>query len=214
MVEYNKLNVKLSNSQLNKLKTAAKNRTEVTLRMNIKMFNGNKLPHELLLTTRQKLKLSNAFENNMSTDIKLSKTQISKIIQPGGFSGSLLSKLAGPLMKVVVPLAKNILASLGITAAASLIDAVIQKKIHGSGLTTLIISNEKMNEIMEIIQALEDSNILLKRATKTIKNDINEQKGGFLGMILGTLGASSLGNMLAEKRIVRAGSGIKKEKEL
>ena len=108
MVEYNKLNVKLSNSQLNKLKTAAKNRTEVTLRMNIKMFNGNKLPHELLLTTRQKLKLSNAFENNMSTDIKLSKTQISKIIQPGGFSGSLLSKLAGPLMKVVVPLAKKI----------------------------------------------------------------------------------------------------------
>ena len=150
----------------------------------------------------------------MSYDIKFYKAKISKVIQSGGFLGSLLSKLAGPLMKVVVPLAKNILASLGITAAASLIDAVIQKKIHGSGLTTLIISNEKMNEIMEIIQALEDSNILLKRATKTIKNDINEQKGGFLGMILGTLGASLLGNMLAEKRIVRAGSGIKKEKEL
>ena len=150
----------------------------------------------------------------MSYDIKFYKAKISKVIQSGGFLGSLLSKLAGPLMKVVVPLAKNILASLGITAAASAIDAVIQKKIHGSGLTTLIISNEKMNEIMEIIQALEDSNILLKRATKTIKNDINEQKGGFLGMILGTLGASLLGNMLAEKPIVRAGSGIKKEKEL
>ena len=150
----------------------------------------------------------------MSYDIKFYKAKISKVIQSGGFLGSLLSKLAGPLMKVVVPLAKNILASLGITAAASAIDAVIQNKIHGSGLSTLIISNEKMNEIMEIIQALEDSNILLKRATKTIKNDINEQKGGFLGMILGTLGASSLGNMLAEKRIVRAGSGIKKEKEL
>ena len=150
----------------------------------------------------------------MSYDIKFYKAKISKVIQSGGFLGSLLSKLAGPLMKVVVPLAKNILASLGITAVASAIDAVIQKKIHGSGLTTLIISNEKMNEIMEIIQALEDSNILLKRATKTIKNDINEQKGGFLGMILGTLGASLLGNMLAEKRIVRSGSGIKKEKEL
>ena len=150
----------------------------------------------------------------MSYDIKFYKAKISKVIQSGGFLRSLLSKLAGPLMKVVVPLAKNILASLGITAAASAIDAVIQKKIHGSGLSTLIISNEKMNEIMEIIQALEDSNILLKRATKTIKNDINEQKGGFLGMILGTLGASLLGNMLAEKRIVRAGSGIKKEKEL
>ena len=110
------------------------------------------------------------------------------------------------------PWQKNILAPLGITAAASAIDAVIQKKTYGSGLTTLIISNEKMNEIMEIIQALEDSHILLKGATKTIKNDINEQKGGFLGMLLGSLGASLLGNMLAEKRIVRAGSGNKKGK--
>ena len=105
--------------------------------MNIKIFHGNSLPHELLLTTRQKTKLRNAFENNMSTDIKLSETQISNIIQSGGFLGSLLGKIAGPLMKVAVPLAKNILASLGITAAASAIDALIQKKIHGSGTTTL-----------------------------------------------------------------------------
>ena len=75
--------------------------------MNIEMFNGNNLPHELLLTTSQKTKLRNAFENNISTDIKLSKDQISKIIQSGGFLGSLLSKLAGLLMKVAVPLAKN-----------------------------------------------------------------------------------------------------------
>ena len=80
MVEYSKINVKLSNSQLSKLKTAAKNQTGVTLRMNIKMFNGNNLPDELLLTTRQKTKLRNAFENNMSTDIKFSKAQISKTI--------------------------------------------------------------------------------------------------------------------------------------
>ena len=146
MVEYSKVNVKLSNSQLNKLKTAAKNQTGVTLRMNIKMFNGNNLPHELLLTTRQKTKLRNAFENNMSTDIKLSKAQISKI----GFLGSLLSKIAGPLMKIAVPLGNNILAPLGITAAASAIDAEIQKKIHGSGTTTLIITNEEMNDIMKI----------------------------------------------------------------
>ena len=96
--------------------------------MSLKMFAGNNLPHELLLTTRQKTKLRNAFNNNMSTDIKLSKAQITKIIQSGGFLGSLLSKLAGPLMKVAVPLAKNILAPLGITAAASAIDAGIQKK--------------------------------------------------------------------------------------
>ena len=81
----------------------------------MKIFNGNNLPHELLLTTRQKAKIRNAFNNNMSTDIKLSKAQITKIIQSGGFLGSLLSKLAGPLMKVAVPLAKTILAPLGIT---------------------------------------------------------------------------------------------------
>ena len=108
------------------------------------MFDKNNLPHELLLTTRQKTKLRNAFNNNMSADIKLSKAQISKIIQSGGFLGVLLSKLAGPLMKVAVPLAKNILAPLGITAAASAIDTGIQKKIHGSGTTTFIIS--KRNE--------------------------------------------------------------------
>ena len=176
MVEYNELNVKLTDAQLKKLKTAVKNKTGTILRMNLKMFDGNDLPHELLLTTRQKSKLRNAFNNNMPTDIKLSKAQISKIILSRGYLGSLLSKLAGPLMKVAVPLAKNILAPLGITAAASAIDAGIQKKIHGSGTTTLIISNKKMNDVMRIVQALEDSNILLKGVSKTIKN-----KSKFLG---------------------------------
>ena len=74
--------------------------------MTLKMFAGNSLPHKLLLTTTQKTKLRNAFNNNMSTDLKLSRAQISKIIQSGGFLGSLLSKLAGPLMKVAIPLAK------------------------------------------------------------------------------------------------------------
>ena len=177
------------------------------------MFNGNDLPHELLSTTRQKTKLRNAF-NNMSTNLKLSKAQISKIIQSGGFLGSLLSKLAGPLMKVAIPLAKNVLTPLGITAAASITDAGIQKKIHVSGTTTLTISNEEMNYIMKIVQALEDSNSLLKGVTKTIKNEIKQQTGGFLSILLGTLGASLLGNLLAEKAIVRAGSRNKKEKKL
>ena len=92
------------------------------------MFEGNNLPHELLMTTRQKTKLRNAFKNNMSTDVKLSKSQLSKIIQSGGFLGSLLSKIAGPLMKEAAPLARNILTPLGITAAAFAIDPVIQKK--------------------------------------------------------------------------------------
>ena len=130
MVEYSKVNVKLSDTQLKKLKTAVKDKTGTTLRISLKMFHGNDLPHELLLTTRQKPKLRNAINNNMSTDLKLSKAQISKIIQSAGFLRSLLSKLAGLLMKVAVPLAKNILAPLGITAAASAIHAAIQKKIH------------------------------------------------------------------------------------
>ena len=127
MVKYNKINVKLSDSQFNKLKTAAKNKTGATLGMNIKMFNWNNLLHELLLTTRKKTKLRNAIENNMSTNIKLSKGQISKLIQSGWFLGSLLSKTAGPLMKVEAPLAKNILPLLEITAATSAIDSGIQK---------------------------------------------------------------------------------------
>ena len=95
MIEYSKVNIKLTDTQLKKLKIAVKNKTEKTLRMSLKMFNGNDLSHELLLTTRQKTKLKNAFNNNVSTDLKLSKAQIYKIIQSGGFLGALLGKLAG-----------------------------------------------------------------------------------------------------------------------
>ena len=124
MVEYSTVNVKLSNPKLKKLKTAVKNKTGTALRINLKMLNGNNLPHELLFSW-----------------------------------------------------------------------------------TTLIISNEKMTDIMKIVQVLEDSNILLKGATKTIKNETKEQKGGFLSMLLGTSGASLLGNLLTGKGIVRAGTG-------
>ena len=217
MVEYSsKVNVKPLDTQLQKLKTAVKDNVGTTLRMNLKMSNGNDLSHELLLTERQKTKLRNAFNNNMSANIKLSKAQITKIIQSGGFLGSSLSKLAGPLMKVAVPLAKNILVPLGITAAASAIDAVIQKKIHGSGTTTLIISNEEMNDVIKLIQSLEDSNTLLKGVTSTIKNEAKEQKRGFLSMLLGTLGATLLGNVLSGKGIQELDMVIlqKKKKEL
>ena len=132
MVEYTKVNVRLSNSQLKKLKDAVKNNTETTLRISLKMFNGNNLSHELLLTTRQKTKRRNAFNNNMSTEIKFSKAQINKIIQSGGFLG----KLLGPLLKTGLPLIKNeikplarsVLIPLGLTAAASAADAGIHKK--------------------------------------------------------------------------------------
>ena len=95
MVEYSKVNVKLSDAQLKKLKTTVKDKTGTTLRISLKMFDGNDLPQELLLTTRQKTKLRNVFNNNMSTDdLKLSRAQISKIIQSEGFLGRLL----GPLL--------------------------------------------------------------------------------------------------------------------
>ena len=99
MVEYSTVTAKLTDKQLKKLKTAVQNNAGTTLRMSLKIFAGNDLAHKLLLTTRQKTKLRNTFNNNMSIEIKISKAQISKIIQSGGFLGSLLSRLAAPLMK-------------------------------------------------------------------------------------------------------------------
>ena len=128
MVEYTKVNVKLSDSQIKKLKDAVKGNTGTILIIYLIMFDKNDSPHELLFTTRQKTKLRNAFNNNIPADLKLSKTQIVKTIQSGWFLGSLLSKLAGLLMKVALPFAKNALAPLGITAAPSALDAGIQKK--------------------------------------------------------------------------------------
>ena len=130
MVEYSKVNVKLTNTQLKKLKTAVENKTGITLRMSAKMIDGDNLLHELLLTAGQKTNLRNAFNNYMSTDLKFSKAKISKIIQSGRFLGSLLNKLACPLMEFAVPFAKNILAPLGITTSVSTIDTGIQKQIN------------------------------------------------------------------------------------
>ena len=122
-------------------------------------------------------------------------------------------------MKVAMPLTKNALSPLGLTAAMSAIDGNIQKKIHGSGIK-LIIEEEDMKDIMKIIEALENSGILLRGLSKTIENETKEQRGGSLSMFLGTLGASLLGNLLTGKgimragdRIVRAGSGSKSKKK-
>ena len=207
----------LTNVPLNKFKKAVKSNEGATIRLGTKNFNKDELPHELLLTTRQNTKLRNAINNNLATDIKLSKAHIKKLIQSGGFLGKLSSKLAGPLMKVALPLAKNVLAPLGLTAAMSAIDGSIQKKIHGSGIKLII--EKDMKDIMKLIEALENSGILLKGVSKTIENETKEQRGGFLSMLLGTLGASFLGNLLtggkgimrAGDGIVRAGSGSKKK---
>ena len=178
MVEHNTVNAKRSNSQLIKLKSAVKNKQGATLRISAKMFSSQDLRDELLLTTRQTTKLRNAIENNMSTDIKLSKAQISQIIQSGGFLG----KLLGPSLKTVSILLKSVIKALGLlglTAANSAIDAGVQKKIYGSGTTNLVISSEGMNDIMKIVQSLENPGILLKGVTKTIKIKQKNIKGDF-----------------------------------
>ena len=193
--------------QLNKLKKAVKSNEGESLGLGIKNFNKDELPHELLLATRQNTKLRNAINNNLATDIKLSKAQIKKLIQSGGFLGKLLSKLASSLMKVAMPLAKNVLTPLGLTAAMSAIDGSIQKKILGSSVK-LIIEQEDMNDIVKIIEALENSGILLKGVTKTIENETKEQRGGFLSMLFGTVEASLLGNLLTGKGMMRTGEGI------
>ena len=179
--------------------------------------DNTNFPHELLLTNRQVENIRKAFANHLSTDIKLSKTQLSKMIQSGGFLGSLL----GPLLKTGLPLtkrvikslAKSVLIPLGLTAAASAADAGIHKKILGSGHnnTTLIISNDEMDDILKIFKSLQNSGVLLKGASETIQHEAKEQRGGFLSKLLGTLGASLLGDVLSKglsgKGVIRAGEG-------
>ena len=136
MTQYNSLNVKLSNSQLSKLKSAIKNETGVVLRLSSNMIGNSEgntnFPHELLLTNRQVASLLKAFAKNTSTDIMLTKTKLSEIILSGGFLDRLLGPLLRtglPLMKSVIkPLAKSVLVLLGLTAAASAADAGIHKK--------------------------------------------------------------------------------------
>ena len=135
-----------------------------------------------------------------------------KIEQSGGFLGRLLVPLLKtglPLMKNVLKLlAKSFLISLGLTAAVSATDAAIHKKLFGSRTTTLKISNEEMNDIMKRVKSLEESGLLIKGVSETIQNEAKEQKGWFLGMLLGTLGASLLGDLLTDKGMMREDEDI------
>ena len=174
MTQYNSLNVKLSNSQLNKLKSAIKNETDVVSRLSSNMIGNSddetNFPHKLLLTNRHVANLCKAFAKHTSTVIKLSKTRLSKMIQLGGFLGRLLGPLLRtglPLMKSVIqPLAKSVLVPLGLTEAASVADAG-----HN---TTLIISNDETKDISKIVKPLEDSGLLLEGVSETIKNEVKE----------------------------------------
>ena len=193
MTQCNTLNVELSNSQLNKLKSAIKNGTRVTLDLSSNIIGDsndeNNFPHKLFLSNTQVSRLRKAFANNSSANVKLSKTQLHKIGQSGGFLGRLLGPLLKPglplIGNVLKPLAKSILILLGLMAAAAATDAA----------TTLMISNEEMEDIMIIVKSLEDSGLLIKGVCETIKNEAKKQKGGFLSRLLGILGASLSGKL-------------------
>ena len=208
MVECEKINIKLSDQQIKELKEAVKGSNGTILRIGNKNFNKADLLHELYLT--QINKLGEEVENNMSTDIKLSKGQIKKLLKVGGALGSILARFLPKLIKPAILLGKNILAPLGLSAAMSVTDATIQKKMYGSGTKTIKFSNDDLNDMTNNVKALEYSDVLMKGITKTLKNDI--KKGGALPlipMLLGTLGASLLtgrGLFRAERGMYRAGN--------
>ena len=223
MTENNTLNVKLSNLQLNQLKSGIKNGTKVTLNLWSNVIGDsndeNDFPHNLLLTDTQVSRIYKAFANDSSSKIKSSKNQLSKNVQLTGFLG-----ISGPFLKsglslmknVLKPRAKSVLLPLGLTAASSAADARTNKKILGSGMTAFTISNKEMDNIMKIVKSLEDSGLLIKSVSKTIKNEAKERKGEFLSMLLRTLGATLLGNLLTGKKVkakipvqgvIRAGEG-------
>ena len=167
----------------------------------------------MLLTNTQVSKIRKAFANGSLANIKLSKPQLRKIEQSRGFLGRLL----GPLLKtglplignILKPLAKSVLIPLVLTAAAPATDAAIHKKMFGSGFTTSINSNEEMNDIIKIIKSLEESGLLLNIFSETVKNEAKERRGRFLGILLGTLGASLLGNLLTGKGAIATSKGHK-----
>ena len=190
---------------------------EIVLRLSSNII-GNRndktiFPNELLLTNKQVKNICQAFASNSSIDIKLSKSQLSKVIQSGVFLGRLIGPLLKtrlPLVKnVIKPLAKSVLIPFGLTAAASTVVPGIHKKILGSSnnTTTLIVSNDE-TENMKIVKSLEDSVLLIKGVSETVQREAKEQKGEFLSMLLGTLGASLSGNMLAGKGTTRSGYGF------
>ena len=166
MTQYNTLNLKLYSSQLKRLKSGIENATEVTFNLSSNVIgNSNEefnFPQKLLLADAQVLRLCKVFVNSSSANIKLSKTQLYKMGQPGGFLGRILGSLLKAdlylIKNVLKPLAGSILIPLGLTAAAS-----------ATGITTSVFSNEELNDVMKIVKPFEDAGLLIKRALKQPK---------------------------------------------
>ena len=186
MANYQEVGVKLTYTQLNKLKSAAKKKTWNLLRLNKKNFEDKELPHELLLASRQTTKIKDEFASNMSTDIKLSKAQISQIIQSGGSFGFSLGNLGKKaLTNIAIPLARENLPGLVGNLTSNAINK-FERKISGKGAArtgkrfTLFVSNNHMNNIIKIIKSFEDSGVLIDGVTETIKHEIKNKKAVFL----------------------------------
>ena len=201
MADYQEARVKLTNTQLNKLKL-------------------KELPKESFLTTRQTSEIRNVFINNMSTDIKLSKAQISKIIQSGGSFGFWLDNLGQKaLTNIAIPLARDNLPGLVSNLTSNTINK-FERKISGKGAVraekgfTLFILNENMNGIIKIMKLLEDSGVLIDGVTETVKHEIKTQGDGFLGALLAPLATSlvqpvisSVVKSISGREVKRAGKG-------
>ena len=174
MVQYNKIDLHLTNLQLKKIADAVKNNNGTTIRLSNKNFNKNQLIHGLYLTEQQLNKLKKKIENNMSTDIKLSIVQINKIIKEGGNLGRLLMSFLLKLIKPAISVGKNILAPLGFKCSH-----VSNRCCNVSGNTTSIISNDDLNDLIKIVTILEEHDILLKGISKTIKNNTKNKNEDF-----------------------------------
>ena len=189
MVNYQEARVKLTYTQLNKLKSAAKNKTGLILRLHKQNFNNEKLPNALIIATRQTTKIRDAFANVTSTYVKLSKAQISKIIQSGGYFGSCLGNLGKKApTNIAIPLARD-----NLPESDQFNFNAINKfeiKIDGKGAVkagkkfTLFISIEYMNYIIKIIRSLEDLGVLIDRVTETVTHEMKKQEGRFPGAML------------------------------
>ena len=215
MSNYQEARVKLTNTQLNKLKSATKHETGTTLRITQNNFQDKELPHELFLATRQTTKIRNAFANNMSTDINFSKAHISKIVQSAGSFGSWLGNLGQKSpTNVPLPFARDNLPGLVRNITWNAIKK-FEIKVSGKEAAraekgfTLFILNEDMNEIIKIIKSLEDLGLLIGGVTETVKHKMKKE-GWFLGALLAPLAASLVQPMFSSVVKGISGRGVRR----
>ena len=215
MANYQEAIVKLTNTQLNKLKSAAKNNTGTTLKITKKIFQNEELPQELILTTGKITKIRNTFASNMSTNIKIIKSQLDKIIQSGGFLCSWLNKLGKKkvVTDLAIPFARDKLPGLVSNAASKRIISG-KETVRTGKVFTLIISSEDIDDFIKVVMPLEDSGVLIDGVTEAVIHQIKKQEGEFLAALLAPLAASvvqpiisSVVKRITGRGVLKAGRG-------